>query len=402
MTQFSDFHTGWSIKKLIINAIQTFIGLAFIFSGLIKLNDPMGFSYKLEEYFSENVLNIPFLSDYALLFALFLVTLEVLLGLALLIGYKIKGTLFFLLTLTVFFTFLTFYSAYFEKVADCGCFGDAIPLTPWQSFYKDIALLGLTLLLIQFKNHLFCIRSIRLQKFFLALSLLGCFALGYYVLNHLPVLDFRPYAKGKSIVEQMSIPEDAPKNIYEDQWFYKINGKTHSYSTEEKPWEIEGAEFVDRKTKLIQKGYEPPILELKIENDEGDNALDSLLTISKSIWVVVKKLESANPNGIKEVKKELDFWEEKKYKIFFLTSSAPNEIERFKSKNAIYKSFYCVDETVLKTMVRSNTGILVLHKDRIIDKKHWNDVSKLKLYSSIQYEIEDSGRAHRDIAMSQP
>ena len=366
------------IKKLISSSIQIFVGLIFIFSGLIKLNDPVGFSYKLEEYFSRDVFNIPVLNKHALFIALVLPSLEILLGLALLIGYKIKSTLLFILILTLFFTFLTFYSAYFEKVTDCGCFGDAIPLSPWHSFYKNIVLLGLIILLICFRKFSFSFASIRLQRLLLVFSFLGCFAIGYCVLNHLPFLDFRPYAKGKSIVEQMKIPENAPKNIYEDQWIYKINGEIRSYSTEEKPWDIKGAEFIDRKTKLIQKGYKPPILDLKIENAKGNDILDSLLTIPKSIWVITKKLKNATPKGIKKIQKELDSWKKKNYEVFFLTSSYSDEVLHFKSKYAIDIPFYFVDETVLKTIIRSNPGILAFNKDRIIDKRHWKDISKLK------------------------
>ena len=363
-----------SVKRLVTLSIQLFVGLSFVFSGLIKLNDPVGFSYKMEEYFSESVFNITFLSDYALLLSLFLVTLEVLLGIALLIGYKIKRTLFSLLALVMFFTFLTFYSAYFKKVTDCGCFGDAIPLTPWQSFYKDIALLVAILLLILFHKFLFRFYLIGLQKLLLAFTLIGCLVLGYYVLYNLPIFDFRPYAKGKSIQKQMIIPEHAPKAIYEDQWLYKLNGEVHTFSTEEKPWEIEGAEFVDRKTRLIQKGYQPPILELRIENSEEYNALDSLLENPKSIWVVIQKLESTNLNGTKKVKKELDLWKKKKYEVFFLTSSSAEQAHQFKLKHSIYKSFYFVDQTVLKTMIRSNPGVIVLNKDLIVDKKHWSNL----------------------------
>ena len=117
------------------------VGTLFIFSGLIKLNDPVGFAFKLEEYFGQTVLDLPILEPYALVIAVFVVVFEVLLGVFLLLGYQVKFTMFNLLGMIVFFTFLTFYSAYFNKVTDCGCFGDAIKLTPWESFTKDVILL---------------------------------------------------------------------------------------------------------------------------------------------------------------------------------------------------------------------------------------------------------------------
>ena len=134
--------------KQFVALSRIFVGLLFIISGLIKLNDPLGFSYKLQEYFGSDVLNIPFLEPYALGISVMVVVFEVVLGVFLLIGYKPKFTVYSLLAMIVFFTFLTFYSAYFDKVKDCGCFGDALKLTPWESFTKDLVLLVLIVILV--------------------------------------------------------------------------------------------------------------------------------------------------------------------------------------------------------------------------------------------------------------
>jgi len=140
--------------KLLTHIARFIVGALFIFSGFIKLNDPLGFSYKLQEYFSAEVLGLEFLSPYALLIAIVLVIVEILLGIALLIGHRKKITLWLLLLMIAFFTFLTFYSAYFNKVTDCGCFGDAIPLVPWESFIKDVILLVLILFLMFTQKHI--------------------------------------------------------------------------------------------------------------------------------------------------------------------------------------------------------------------------------------------------------
>ena len=131
--------------KYLVAFSRIFVGVLFIISGFIKLNDPVGFSFKLEEYFSQGVLDLPFLMPYALAISLFVVILEVLLGVMLLIGFRAKFTLWSLLLMIVFFTFLTFYSAYFNKVTDCGCFGDAVKLTPWETFYKNVVLIVLVI-----------------------------------------------------------------------------------------------------------------------------------------------------------------------------------------------------------------------------------------------------------------
>ncbi|NND63347.1 MAG: DoxX family membrane protein, partial [Flavobacteriaceae bacterium] len=168
--------------KILVGITRIFVGVLFIISGLIKLNDPVGFSFKLQDYFAPEVLNLEFLIPYALLLALFVVIYEVMLGVMIILGYAKKFTLFSLLGMIIFFTFLTFYSAYFNKVTDCGCFGDALKLTPWESFWKDIVLLVLILVLYFGRNHIqpFFTRNIRSISVFTALVL--CLWLGYHVL----------------------------------------------------------------------------------------------------------------------------------------------------------------------------------------------------------------------------
>ena len=140
--------------KILVPISRIFVGILFIISGFIKLNDPLGFSYKLQEYFSAEVLNITFLEPYALAISIIVVVFEVVLGVFLLIGYKPKFTVWSLLIMIVFFTFLTFYSAYFDKVKDCGCFGDALKLTPWESFSKDVVLLVFVIILFVGKSYI--------------------------------------------------------------------------------------------------------------------------------------------------------------------------------------------------------------------------------------------------------
>jgi len=163
--------------KYIVHISRILVGVLFIISGLIKLNDPLGFSYKLQEYFSQDVLNIPFLEPYALLISVIVVVFEVILGVFLLIGYKPKFTVWSLLGMIVFFTFLTFYSAYFDKVKDCGCFGDALKLTPWESFTKDIILLFFILILYLGRKHIKPLFSQLPTTVIALLSFIFCFGL---------------------------------------------------------------------------------------------------------------------------------------------------------------------------------------------------------------------------------
>src|SRR5690554_1774445 len=203
--------------KYLVGIARIIVGFLFVISGLIKLNDPVGFAFKLQDYFAPEVLNLEFLMPYALPLALLLVIVEVLVGVALLIGYFKRLTLWLLLLMIVFFTFLTFYSAYFNKVTDCGCFGDAIPLTPWESFYKDVILLVLIIILFVGSKYIRPLFTRSIRSILVLLSLVICLAIGYYVLNHLPIMDFRAYKVGTDIQKAMEIPEGAPKAIYRSE-----------------------------------------------------------------------------------------------------------------------------------------------------------------------------------------
>ena len=185
--------------KVITQIVRILVGVLFIISGLLKLNDPVGFSFKLEEYFAENVLNIPLFIPYALLIAVLVVIFEVVLGIMLLIGFKTKFTIWSLLLMILFFTFLTFYSAYFNKVTDCGCFGDALKLTPWESFTKDVVLLVFIMILFFNQKYIQPLFGKLGQNATIFMAYTACLFFAYYVLMHLPVFDFRAYKVGTDI-----------------------------------------------------------------------------------------------------------------------------------------------------------------------------------------------------------
>jgi len=364
--------------RIITQIARLIVGILFIISGLIKLNDPLGFSFKLDEYFSEMVFNMPFLQPFALSIALFVVIAEVLLGVMLLIGYKRKYTLWSLFAMIVFFTFLTFYSAYFNKVTDCGCFGDAIPLTPWQSFYKDIALLVLILILLAGRKYIKPIFNATKGLVTVIVSLILCAGLGYHVLNHLPVIDFRPYKIGVDIKKGMEFPEGAQKDEFDIKFIYEVNGREEAFSMDNLGNIPEGAKFIRRDEKLISKGYEPPIHDFTIEK-YGDDYLDDYLEEPKVVMVVAYDLNITDEKGLQKLAQlEQDAYDNG-YEIIGLTSSSDDMIEKVKSQNKVDFEFYFCDATTLKTIIRANPGAVVMEYGVIKDKKHWNDLHKLKL-----------------------
>lgn len=369
--------------KYIVAFSRVFVGVLFIISGLIKLNDPVGFSFKLEEYFSQGVLDLPFFMPYALAIAIIVVIIEVLLGVMLLIGFKPKFTVWSLLTMIVFFTFLTFYSAYFNKVTDCGCFGDAVKLTPWESFTKDIVLLVLIVILLLGVKHLKSIFSERTNTILMTVSLIGCVVFCYHVLNHLPSKDFRPYKIGANIEEGMTVPDDAPKAIYEYAWQFNVNGEDQIIVTNGDYPSVDG-EFIAVETTEIQKGYEPPVHDFTIEKDGGDFT-NAMLQENKLVMVIAYDLAKSNYEVFNSLKTTTDEALKRGYKVIGMSASSAEVGKALEKEYNLNFDFYFTDETTLKTIVRSNPAILVLEKGTILQKVHFND------FNELQFDEPESG-----------
>jgi uncharacterized membrane protein YphA (DoxX/SURF4 family) len=319
--------------NILVQISRIIVGGLFIFSGFVKLVDPIGSQYKFEEYFSEGVLNLEFLIPYALPFAIFLIIAEIVLGFALLVGWKAKFTVNSLKLIILFFLFLTWYSAYYDKVTDCGCFGDAIKLTPWETFWKDVILTILIFFIgfkIKFINRIFARNNNGLVVF---LSLLISAIITWYVLVNLPIIDFRAYAVGKNIPEGME---------------YKNDGKI------------------------------PPIHDFFLEDAQNDLAPE-ILAKEKVILVIMPSLEKSNYDAFPEIKKLSTTAKEKGYSIYGVSASFSDIIELTKTRYKLDFEFLFCDETTLKTMIRSNPGIMILNKGTIVDKKNWRNIDELDL-----------------------
>lgn len=361
--------------KILVTISRILVGLLFIISGLIKLNDPVGFSFKLEEYFSPGVLNLDFLTPYALAIAIVLVIFETLLGVMLLLGYKPKFTVWSLLLMIVFFTFLTFYSAYFNKVTDCGCFGDAVKLTPWESFSKDVVLLVLILILFFGYRMIKPFPSLRIARWGSLLALVFCVWFANYVYNHLPVVDFRPYKIGTNIEEGMSIPEGAPKPVFEYAWKFDVNGEEKIITTTGEYPTVDG-EFIDVETTEVQKGYEPPIHDYTMERGGADHTSD-IMGWERVLVIVSRDIQKADEDGLQKLKSIAEQARKKGYKVIGMSASNEEQIAPYRTKYGLDFDFYFCDLTTLKTIVRSNPGFLLLNKGVIVQKKHFNDADEL-------------------------
>ncbi|MEW7292381.1 BT_3928 family protein [Aquimarina sp. 2304DJ70-9] len=363
--------------KILVTISRIFVAALFLFSGFIKLNDPLGFSYKLQEYFGEGVLNLEFLIPFALLIAVFLVIFEIILGITLILGYLPKFTIWSLLGMIVFFTFLTFYSAYFNKVTDCGCFGDALPLTPWESFTKDVILLILILVLFFGRKYITPIHPVATHKWIVFAGFTACLAFAYYVLMHLPVFDFRAYKIGTNIEEGMQIPEGAQEAEFAYHWKFTVNGEEKIITTSGEYPQVEG-DFINVETETVNEGYEPPIHDFAITKNDVDYTAE-FLQKENLVLIVAYNLSKSEAEGFNKVKEITDKAISSGYEVIGLTASGPKDISQTKSRYDLSFDFYTTDETALKTILRSNPGIVKLKKGTIVEKYHWNDAHKVPL-----------------------
>lgn len=264
------------MKKLLL-VIRWIIGLLFIFSGLIKANDPLGLSYKMQEFFS--VWHLSALNDTTLTLSVVMNIFEVLAGVAVILGWRMKLFSWLLLLLILFFSFLTGYAAYSGKIKTCGCFGDCLPLTPIASFSKDIFLLILILLLFFYRKKIQSGWKSPGPQLILLLTVVAVGGLQYYVLKHLPLIDCLPYKAGNNLLEEMKVPPGAIPDSTVITFQYKKDGKIVSFSADEFPADFDSTyEFIDRVDKVVRKGNATPaIVDFSLHDQEGNDVTNTVL-----------------------------------------------------------------------------------------------------------------------------
>lgn len=361
------------------------VGCLFIFSGFIKANDPLGFSYKLEEYFevfkADTGLGMfEWFAHIALPLAIIICVSEMLLGVMLLIGYKRDLTLWLLFAQIAFFTFLTFYSACYNKVTHCGCFGDFLKLKPWESFWKDIALMILITLLFAGKEHINDLTFPSLQVTIFILGAIASFAFPIYAYRNLPPLDFRAYAIGMNIRENMKPGADYQPPVYETRFKYE-NLKTHEvkeFDLKNYPWEDTLTwKWVATDNVLTKEAVNPPkITDFTVNDANGNPITDSLLNNKDySFLLVCYDLKKTEDDESLHAKIN-DFYTlatKENKKIIGLTASSAEEINAYKHAHQALYDFASVDAIVLKTMVRSNPGLILIKDGTVIMNWHHNN-----------------------------
>ena len=363
---------------MIKNILRIIVALVFLASGFVKAVDVVGFSFKLEEYFSPSVFNIPFLEKQALILAVIVVAFELIFGFFLLLKSQLKFTLTVLIALCIFFAFLTFYSAYFNVVTDCGCFGDALKMEPWQSFWKDIILLAaLIILYFLYRNDFNKMEEKSNFKKYLSVF---AFLIMVFVINwgitHEPIIDFRDYKIGTNLSVEK---EKIAKNPSDFKTFYSLKNKKtgevlevnqDDYVSDKKYWE-EGSEWEieEGKTtsKLIKQGYESEISKFHPETADGVDLTEQILKAPKAILLFAYDPKNANINVLAQAEAKMSL-----QKDAYILGISTNPTTFKTINNAV------MDGTAIKTIARSNPFVLTLENGKITDKRSAEDFIKQK------------------------
>lgn len=351
-------------QRILAQTARFMVGAIFIFSGLIKINDPVGTQIKFTEYFEVFALDVPSLAGFfhglipfTLILSVIFCAAEVVLGVALLLSYRIRFTSWVLLALIVFFTFLTFYSAYFNKVTDCGCFGDAIKLKPWTSFSKDIFLLVLILVII-WQRKVF--RNTP-TGFLVGMTTVVSIGIGVFAIQHLPPLDLLPYAVGKSIPTQMQPSEPL-------RFSYKMEKDGKVVELEKYPTDTT---YKFKEMVLLNESAKPKITDYRVWNDEGDFTQSTFE--GTKLMLIIRELDDLSIGDMPAIRKLLKGVEDKNVMPMILTSVSDKEINDFRHEYQLSVPVYKADATVLKTIVRSNPGLWLISGGVVKGKWHHSD-----------------------------
>jgi DoxX len=358
------------MKKTFLNTTRLLVGILFIFSGLIKANDPLGLSYKMQEFFE--VWNMPALDTYTLGFSIIMIVFEILAGVAVILGWRMQLFAWLLLLLIIFFSFLTGYAVMSGKIRECGCFGNCIPLQAMGSFIKDLALLLLIGILFIYRNEIKSGFSARSSQILLALTLVFSFSIQWYALRYLPPVDCLPFKKGGNIFEKMKPPASAVPDSSVIKFVYEKNHKTMEYMADQLPADLDSSyTFIKRYDKLIRKGNaEPEIKDFSLISASGNDSTQQILgRPGYQLMLISRSFPQSNPHWNKAFMLLYTLAKSKNIPVILVTSNRP-EGENWLNANALNSGipvFGC-DATAVKTAARADPTLYLLKKATILNK----------------------------------
>ena len=373
--------------RILTRVIQAVVGILFIISGLVKANDPLGLGYKMQEFFElwSNELTtghfflkgglvslFDYLHQQSLALSIFMITLEIVAGVALLLGWKKNFILWLLLALIVFFTFLTGYAYLSGKFTNCGCFGDCLPITPLTSFVKDLILLVLIVSLIIGRKYITPVFTSTTRGAVVASALALTLLLQWYVLNYLPLVDCLSLKKGNNIAVQMKPPPGSVPDSFAIRFIYEKGGKQFEFAPESLPADFNTYKFIDRKDQLVRKGNAEPALKgFSLTGISGQDSTEAILSSPLAVLLFFQDVHSG-----KWIDKDLEMLKaatsQKGLPLYIVSPSAPDAMKLLKSQAGL--QFFNCDFTVVRIAARTEPAVYIL-KNGVI----WNKYSSQQL-----------------------
>lgn len=370
--------------KILVNIARVLVGVLFIFSGLVKANDPSGLSYKMQEFFDVWAQNaslshtMHWLDNYALSFSIIMITLEIIVGVGILLGIWKRFFSLLVLLLIIFFSFLTGYAVLSGKISTCGCFGDCISLTAMQSFIKDLILFALILLIFFGVRYIKPVTSPGINIIILFMSTLVVLWLQWFVLRHMPFKDCLPFKKGNNLIELRKMPADAIPDKKGFNFFYKKDGKEKEFTGKNLPdstWE-----FVRREDFTIEKGSnnEPPVKDFYLTTLSGSDSTEAILNTPGAYYLFfVKDISTETDDWLNNFVAIYSYAKSKSIPLFIVTAQPTAAQAFFNEKNHYDLPVLSLDATALKTVARTNPELYLMNGPVVENKWGWADFKKV-------------------------
>lgn len=376
-----------------IKIVQVIVGVLFIISGLVKANDPLGLAYKMEEFFEiwnadlaassfflKNALIslFSFLHAYSLVLAVIMITLEIVAGVALLVGWKRRLVLNGLFLLITFFTFLTAYAYLSGKFKNCGCFGDCLPITPFASFLKDVVLFLMILFLLAGWRYIEPVFTRRAQMATVLTSLVLVLGLQWYALNYLPPVDCLPFKEGNNIADQMKIPANAVPDSFAMKFIYEKEGQRYEFGMDELPADLASYKFVDRTQKLIRKGNaEPPIKGFSLNGISGADSTTFVLQEQQALLVFVEHFRTVPRSWVNDLKELNAKTKQQNTPVYVITPDAAKGRTLLAQSGLQDVPVFSCDNTAVRTAARTNPTFMLINRGTIREKASYRQVDNI-------------------------
>ncbi|MDR1258119.1 MAG: DoxX family protein [Tannerellaceae bacterium] len=360
--------------KTLAEICRLIVGAVFVFSGFVKAVDPMGFEIKIAEYLSAwGAEGFRTLSGLA---AFNLIAVEFTLGVAMLLGVYRRYTSLLSLGLMALMTPLTLYLAIFNPVTDCGCFGDAIVISNWETFFKNVVLLAAAWFVYAHHSSILPFFSTRVRWFVPLFAYTSALFFSYWNYSHLPMIDFRPYKAGVNIPSQMSIPQGAPEDEYRYSFVYEKDGRRETFTLDDYPAGDSAWTFVESRTELVKKGYTPPIAAFNIFDAEGNDVAEQILAYGGDAFLLIAAdIDYASDKRAGDISSLYDYARQHGIPFYCITGSSAESVDGWTARTGAEYPFLSADETLLKTIIRSNPGLVWLGDGGTIRQKwHYNDM----------------------------